>query len=152
VVDGILQGFETTLVVQMFGLPQNQPQEISDQGTDTSVENDSPEVQAEVQGESEQLTAVEVSPPEEVVEGPEVLATALIPIGDITPPPLFSPVTLSKAAALAVAFMVLITLVYDWILIRHRRTVRLVGKNLAHVIVILTVIYLVLIFRGGVIL
>ncbi len=135
VIDGSLDGYETTLVVQMFGTQANvaaQPRVT----TQTAVE--------EVSIVQESGDAVKRSQK-------DVLASALVPGGEIESPPLFTPLQLTKAFFLAVIMLIVGTLAYDAVVIGNREATRLVGKNLAHILVLMVVMYLVIFFKGGVV-
>jgi len=80
-----------------------------------------------------------------------VLASVLVPGGGIESPPLFTPLQLTKAFFLAVIMLIIGTLSYDTLVIGHRGVTRLVGKNLAHIFILMTVMYLVIFFKGGVV-
>lgn len=186
VVNGTLQGTETTLVVQLFGTPQAAAPKI----TDSAAVNASPKPKAvakaaspkpkptPVLGETEPTAspaAVTSPAPDEKPDGntevtlaqsgengssggpiadagePNVLGSGVLPLGAFTPPPLFSPLQLSKAFFLAMIFVILATLVYDGMIIGHRSAVRLVGHNLAHILILLMTAFLVVFFRSGVI-
>ncbi len=47
--------------------------------------------------------------------------------------------------------MLSLTLVYDMFVIGHYQTMRVVGKNLAHILLLIAVAFLVVFFRGGII-
>lgn len=138
VIDGSLGGYETTLVVQMFGLPQ---------ASVTSVNNEE-----EREGVTQEaVSVVDVAPEEEEPSEPTVLAGALITQGDLEVPPLFSALQLTKAFFLALILMIVFTLVYDGVVISNYDTARMVGKNLAHIIFLAAVCYLLIFFKGGII-
>lgn len=134
VIDGSLDGYETTLVVQMFG-------------SQTTVDI-KPDLADE--GEEEQLAVQESGDAVKRAQA-DVLASVLVPGGEIESPPLFTPLQLTKAFFLAVIMLIAGTLSYDTLVIGHRETTRLVGKNLAHIFLLLVVTYLVIFFKGGVI-
>ncbi len=161
VLDGELHGFETTLVVQMFGDQRQQPSAVGNtaaatgdsasetigavRGTEPIPSPDS------ITGETVERVAVVQAAPEEFSDNSQVLAASLVPIGSIERPPLFTPLQLSKAFFLAVILLVSSTLVYDFVIIEHRQATRLVGKNLAHIVVFMALAFLVLFFEGGMI-
>lgn len=132
VIDGELQGYETTLVVQMLGAPST----------------GAPKPQVSKQADAE---VVQVSGEAVKQNQTEVLASALVPGGSIQAPPLFTPLQLTKAFFLAVIMLITSTLVYDTFVMGHRDTLRLVGKNMAHIFLFLMVMYLVIFFKGGVV-
>jgi hypothetical protein len=136
VIDGTLQGVETTLVVQMFGTSKVLPAVLGDAG-ETVVAVEQAPVPAAVKSEPETTPL------------PEVMSGALVPQGSLTLPPLFTPLQLSKAIVLAVVFMLVTVLVYDSFIVGHLRIARLVGKNIAHVMFLGFVAFLVILFKGG---
>lgn len=134
VIDGSLDGYETTLVVQMFG-----SQVIA--GTQPSLVAETEESSLTVQ---ESGNAIKKSQT-------EVLASVLVPGGEIESPPLFTPLQLTKAFFLAVIMLIVGTLSYDTLVIGHREATRLVGKNLAHIFILAVAMYLIIFFKGGVV-
>jgi len=140
VIDGSLLGYETTLVVQMFGSPRDQSQVASITSDGMTVER----MAYDLQG-------IEQQPLSEGAQPAGVLAGALVPIGQLRSGPLFSPLQLSKAVVLFIVMMLSLTLVYDMFVIGHYQTMRVVGKNLAHILLLIAVAFLVVFFRGGII-
>jgi hypothetical protein len=154
VIDGVLNGHETTLVVQMFGSPQqvaaaipvvdeeSVPSDINALETTevagTATEN---EAFSGFITESDQLNFTE----------PAVLSGALVPQGNFVVPPLFSALQLTKAFFLALIIMIVLTLIYDAFIVGNRHTTRLVGKNLAHIIFFIGVGFLLIFFKGGIV-
>lgn len=147
VIDGTLEGYETTLVVQMFGSQPSQPLKAADIG-----KNDKNQGNFTIQEQSSSAANINQQPGEAVKRSQaEVLASVLVPGGVIETPPLFTPLQLTKAFFLAVVMMIIMTLAYDSLVIGHRQAIRLVGKNLAHIFLLIAVMYLVIFFKGGVI-
>ncbi len=132
VIDGSLDGYETTLVVQMFGTQTNAG------------------VKPEVVAEDEHYTVQESGDAVKRSQS-EVLASVLVPGGEIESPPLFTPLQLTKAFFLAVIMLIIGTLSYDTLIIGHRNAMRMVGKNLAHIFLFVAIMYLVIFFKGGVV-
>jgi hypothetical protein len=113
VVNGTLNGVETTLVVQLFGTPTPAPM-----ARETEVVGEL--------GESANARRELVLVPAALAQAEEgVLAT-----------PLISPFSLTKTLALFLLGLVLGALVLDVILVSRRKIVRLSGRNLAHLIFI----------------
>lgn len=159
VVDGTLEGYETTLVVQMFGSPNDGTAKIPATAVKT-VESQPPKPVATVVPTPAPVTATQPVPPAQSATKQAtppaspvgaVLASVLVPLGSIERPPLFTPLQLTKAFFLAVIVMIVSTLAYDGVVIGHRRTSRLVGKNLGHIALFLAVAYLLIFFKGGII-
>jgi hypothetical protein len=154
VIDGSLEGYETTLVVQLFGTPAR-----AETGSvPTSAENatlgvDTESLAQAVPTSEPNLIQVEPTTPEvleQPVSTPTVLASTLVPQGSITVPPLFSPLQITKAFFLAMIMMILGTLIYDSAVIGHRSMTRLVGQNLGHVMLFTVVAFLLISFKGGI--
>lgn len=141
VVDGVLDGYETTLVVQLFGQPATQVAKVSDVGVV------SPKVVPATLSEPEVPTAEFM--PTKVREA--VLAGSSIQGFVPAHSPIYSPLQITKAVFLAMILIIISTLVYDTVIISHRNTVRLVGKNVAHIMLLLCVGFLLLFFKGGMI-
>lgn len=167
VIDGQFQGVETTLVVQMFGSPRQAPAVITDQAPieDVNLPQGTQPALAEA-GSAEPATRpirVDVSQSgSEVGNQPTTAVLAesntnpgvtevRLTVPDIAAAPLLSPLQLSKAFFLAIVLLIVVTLVYDTIIVSHRNTLRFVGKNTAHILFLLLIGYLVLFFKGGLI-
>jgi len=137
VIDGKLEGFETTLVVQMFGTPK------VSQATVVSP----PQLLANAAEETAPLAAV---------TGPGTQQTAVLAGTTLSPlslrnSVLFSPLQLTKAFFLAVIILITVTLVYDSFIANNRRAARIVTKNLGHLVVFSAVTFIIVFFRSGVI-
>lgn len=158
VVNGTLNGVETTLVVQMFGSvsrntvtsaetsttqAQVTPQPAQPVLAETDILENSPEIQQQLPEQTVANTQAEE--PET-----QVLAESLLRLTE-TPPPLLSPLHISKAFFLAIIILVVMVLIYDTMIIDSYQTVRFVGKNLAHIALFSLIFFLVLLFKGGVI-
>lgn len=159
VIDGTLEGYETTLVVQMFGLPrqaiaaeQTTPQAVSTEPIAVEVVAEpAPAVGGvEQQGESGIEPTITIAQAPARTPEPNVLASVLVPQGSVTLPPLLTPLQLTKAVFLGLIMMILFTLVYDSVVIGNRSVMRLVGKNLAHVLFFMVVAFLLISFKGGI--
>jgi len=166
VVNGTLEGVETTLVVQMFGLPRIAvaqvpkptplPSIVKNETTDGKIIPSpvplSPEAAAGPLVSVEQTIPV-LSQPVATDQGttqPQVLASALLPQGSIELPPLFTPLQISKAIFLSLIMMLVFTLVYDALIVGNRQVVRLVGHNLSHVLLFSFVAFLIISFKAGI--
>ncbi|OGY17920.1 MAG: hypothetical protein A2784_01840 [Candidatus Chisholmbacteria bacterium RIFCSPHIGHO2_01_FULL_48_12] len=115
VVNGTLQGIETTLVVNLFGTPAVSLPQIS--GIQTPVQA------------------------QEIV----TITTAAA----ISSPPAISPLLLEKVIAVSIISLVLLTLLWDTLHSSKLRLVRLVGKNPAHILFLLTVLLVVIFSQAG---
>lgn len=163
VIDGNLLGHETTLVVQMFG---TQPTQVAQAQVPKTTNNqtaqaENPETISLTQPapslapapsnlDQELVQFVQEAKPT-TIGGPAVLASVLVPRGDLSLPPLFSALQLTKAFFLAMILMIVLTLIYDAFVIGHYKTTRLVGKNLAHIIFLAAVGFLLIFFKGGIV-
>jgi hypothetical protein len=146
VIDGVFQGYETTLVVQMFGKPKSGAQ-LGKNGDVAAAGSPSDAVR---EADGQPLFAFDASQPQQT-QHPAVLAGIIVPSGSIQVPPLFAPLQLVKAFFLSIIFILVATLIYDGLISEHQQTVRIVGKNLAHIIFFAAVIFLLLFFKGGII-
>ncbi len=132
VINGTLMGTETTLVVQLFGRP-------------ASV---TPSVGSAVISEK---ATVQQRPNSLAGAKPQVLSSETLPVSSLTMTPQLSPVQLIKSVFLALLSLLLVVLVYDAFLLGHGTHLRLVGKNLAHILFFSTALFLILLFKTGVI-
>lgn len=141
VVNGRLDGVETTLVVQMFG-------------TQSTVQANPPSVVVPVvTATAAAVQVAEVVPSQPIIEEEfsEVLSRSSVIQGELSRGILFSPQHLLKAFFLSILVLLVSVLIYDGLIVGHKNTVRLVGKNLAHILLFLAVGYLILAFKGGVV-
>lgn len=122
VVNGVLNGVETTLTVQLFGTQQQAgvvPQ-ISDVKNQIS----------DVRDKAEET----IQPEQEVIKG---LGSQKIAN------PILSPLAISKAFGIATLVLLAAVLVIDSIIISYRKTRRIAGRNWAHLAFIIFLIVLV---------
>lgn len=145
VVDGQIDGVETTLIVQMFGTPQSQKPNVASGHTSVI--------------KTAQAAATPTPTPTGSV--PDTM-----PLIDPSPSPLptqitntlpslypgISPFTISKILSFAFAIMILIVFGVDWIVAVNKNLIRLSGKNWAHITFLAFVIGLLVIIKQGVIL
>jgi uncharacterized protein YkwD len=160
VVDGTLLGTQTTLVVQLFGTPQ---QGTADILSDTKKAQQVAQVPSQPSPAKDVKTAPAAQPEDTIgfaepstdqpdtVIGRGVLGSEGFALSSLRAPALFSPLQMSKLFFLAIIFMLVMTLLYDGAITGHRNTVRLVGRNFAHVIMFLIVAYLLIVFKAGVV-
>lgn len=127
VVNGVLNGVETTLVVQLFGTKKSAISAVP-QITNTGL-------QAEAQ----------------TAKIPAVLPAETEKTSISVNSPLLSPFDLSKSLALATLGLLAVVLIVDSVIIWRKRIPRLVGHNLAHLIFLLALIGVVSIMSQGVI-
>jgi hypothetical protein len=159
VVDGLLNGVETTLVVQMFGTPETQvsqpsvavPAVASSTTNNTPTQTLRPTPSSTPKPSSTPIVSDENFNQEEIDSEIQVLAELVIPQGLLTRGILYSPQHVLKAFFLSIILILIVVLIYDFIIARHRDSVRFVGKNLAHIMLLVAVMYLIIAFRGGVV-
>lgn len=130
VVDGLLQGQETTLVIQMFGAP------IPETAADKNIEA--------VAAEEEAIPTTSISSP--------ATGTAVLSEAKKLTQPLFNSFNLTKTISAATIGLLTIILLVDIALVYQRRTIRISGKTLAHAIFVLTLLGMVLFSHQGAIL
>jgi hypothetical protein len=172
VVNGTLNGVETTLVVQLFGvplasaavaqesetakapLPTSTPSLVASQPTvEETAENikveETTEIEKEIEieetEEKEQIGQIEEMAPLSKV----ALAQAQ---GETKNPPLLSPFMLTKTIAIFLLGLILGSLLLDIILVYQRKIIRLSGKNIAHLIFIGGLLLTVILTTPGAIL
>lgn len=126
VVNGVLNGVETTLVVQLFGTPKSAISAVP-QITNTGLQAES------------------------LAKTPAVLPAETEKTSVAVHSPLLSPFDLSKSLALATLGLLAVVLIVDSVIIWRRRIPRLVGHNLAHLVFLLALIGVVSIMSQGVI-
>ncbi|MGB9706561.1 MAG: CAP domain-containing protein [Microgenomates group bacterium] len=137
VVNGTLNGVETTLVVQVFGTPAPVPVAKAEQKGPATITRLVPRLgEASVTEEKTPLTSV-----------------ALAQAGNETSsPPLFSPFWLTKTIAIFLLGIVLGALVLDAILVAQKRVVRLSSRNIVHLLFIGTLLLAIILTTPGAIL
>lgn len=129
IVDGTLQGVETRLVVQLLGSPAPIP---------------IAQVQAQTEAMTGEVKQTKTLPPAEIKEvvstapnieikpqfaGTSMSQTAAQSIGKEKK---ISPTQITQAFGMILITLILLTLLVDWAIAHKRKTVRLVGKNWAH--------------------
>lgn len=140
VVNGRLQGVETTLVVQMFGTPIMAAPTTDSQTTTTQTTPEAVVEEVPVQVQESLLDGD--SPPVFVMDSPTVLSQT--EVGNDPAPIYISPLDIRKSIVLAVILLIMVVLVVDEVIIRHRKTARFVGRNLAHMSFLILVALIVL--------
>ena len=168
VVNGRLEGFETTLVVQMFGAPAIAQSTVSDSSAINTQSEEAVELSSlpETKQASIHNPITAVAGDEDLVQDiklNDVTVTAkrtqdqnliqsiLQPIYQLEKSPLFSPLQLTKIAFLGVIFMIISVLVYDSLVIGNKKSMRVVGQNLGHITILMVTGFLIFLFKGGVI-
>ncbi|MDQ3008731.1 MAG: CAP domain-containing protein [bacterium] len=154
VIDGTLEGYETTLVVQMFGSPRStvtaiQRQAVSATAAEIGSDDDKivpalPILQVQAADEA-QVEFARVTLPSEVVLA-ELQSADRPAFG-----PYFTPLQLTKAVFLGIVMLISTTLLYDSLVIGNRAALRLVGQNTAHLLLFFFIAFLLIFYKGGII-
>lgn len=144
VVNGIMDNIETTLVVQEFGTRRTAQAQVTEAAVGTAVK---PAPKTATPAPTPAVVA-QAQPNAEVLAG-EVQRVPVASVAPLPRAPLFSPLQLSKAFFLGMLILLIAVLFYDMLVAHNKNTVRLVGKNLAHIALFLTVAFLVIFFKGG---
>lgn len=132
VMDGYLNGVETTIVVQMFGTPQSSVARIASDTVDAKP------VQA-----SEKV----------IVEKPAVLEAKSVSAGEkIIPSAGISPLDLTRSWSLAFVVLILFALSMDWLFVLRYNIIRISGKTWAHLTYFATLAAILIIIKQGMIL
>ena len=136
VVNGTLNGVETTLVVQLLGTPPTTTAQANP--VKVPIAANIPTA-APTPAEPATITPAVIQPEIETQIG-EVAPLSRVALaqnkGESTSPPLFSPFLLTKTIAIFLLGLILGALALDAVFVSQRRIIRLSGKNLAHLIFI----------------
>jgi len=159
VVNGTLNGQETTLVVQHFGKPSVVAAAIPAQAASAPVK--APVVATSApKATVEPLVAV-VQPeilPVEMLEKPATAPVktdyvnsnaTVIQSSDIQATPAVSPFDLTKSLNIALSAVVILVLVLDGWLIYSRKTIRRSGKNFVHLSLFALVVIIIVLTKSG---
>ena len=120
VVDGVLDGQSTTLVVQMFG--------------STSVVSTASETQPPVQAKPQiALGEEKIDIPQKEYEKPHFVASAIIPQAK---EPLIDPYQSIKIVGFSIISFILILMVLDLLILRRRGVFRFSSHHLAHMAIL----------------
>lgn len=156
VVNGTLNGVETTLVVQMFGTPLASTP-VAQKPSTVKAPSPTPTVsvtpvQPVVSEVAEKAT--ETAEIKEEVEEPAPLARIALAQAqeEDQSPPLLSPFMLTKTVAIFLLGLILGALLLDIILVYQKRIIRLSGRNIAHLIFIGGLLLAVILTTPGAIL
>ncbi|MBU0618650.1 hypothetical protein KKD62_00265 [Patescibacteria group bacterium] len=148
VVDGVLQGQETTLVVQFFGTPVSAVAE-------APPAEKIPQAPAESAGLIPSTEVLEVKiEPIAVADLPETTnqSTILSQSNQQIRQPILSSFNLTKTVSLATTGLLILVLLADALLVYQHKTIRISGKTLAHVIFLGALLSITLLSQPGVIL
>lgn len=130
VMDGYIDGVETTIVVQMFGSAASTAPKI------TSANIGVPQVQAESKN-----TVLDVEPINVVQENQH-----------LEPESGLSPLDLTRSWSLAFVVMILFALSLDWIFVLRYNIIRISGKTWAHLTYFAAIAAIAIIIRQGIVL
>ena len=171
VVDGTLQGVETRLVVQMFGTPTPAP--IAQVIPQAQAQQAQPQTQPQPQVQQPAPATAQITPVEEETPVPAETAleeTPFIAQGQVRQEPrpqfvgstafqrltsplrderIVSPTEITQVFGIMLVVLILGTLVVDWVIAHRRRTVRLVGRNWAHITYMVVVGLMLLQYAQG---
>ncbi len=123
VVDGFINGVETTLVVQLFGTPQ--PSSTANQSITQLVAPAFASQPKEIEKESSQTNTKHEA--------------------------VFTPFLVSRSLSLAFIFFIIVALAIDWLFVLRYRIIRISGKSWAHLTYFLAMLVILLIIKQGLI-
>lgn len=157
VVDGSLQGVETRLVVQMFGFPiagqQLAQAPANPSQTQKVITQPEAAISEQVQPEVEVAQLEETGFGQNLNPGPEVkyAGTQLMETVAVSQPDkiLVSPTQVTQTFGAILVMLILGTLVIDWVIAYKRNTIRLVGKNWAHLTFLGAVVLMIIQYAQG---
>lgn len=126
VVTDNLKGFRTTIVVQLFAVPSSVAIK-GNAGEDFLLPKAAEAIKDEI---------------DPAVAGEKNINTDWI----------FSRLNLTRSFFLIVVLLIVLTLVYDSLIASSQKYQRMVGQNFAHIALLITVAFLLVLFKGGVVL
>ena len=155
VIDGTLEGVETTLVVQHFGTPVGEVAQAPQKTIIPQAEAKTPVEEVE----TEEITLREEPSFAEASEGKEPVTEVSLPavVPSMTQATageknLISPFSLTQVVSLILLFTLLSLVIVDGLIVYKRKIIRLSGRPLAHTIFLLAMILIILLSRQGAIL
>lgn len=143
VVNGVLAGEETTLVVQLFGLKSTAV---------ASIGEASAQAQSQISGQAvEQEPLIAFSEEAKAEENFLTLPKATLSQArqELNSYPLLSSFYLTKSLNLALILLVIIVLAIDGWLVWHRKTIRISGKSFIHLSLFALIALLILLSENG---
>jgi hypothetical protein len=161
VVNGKLQGVETTLVVQMFGVP---PTGQTPKTTEKAATDEAPQVAAQPKPEP---VVVEVAALEPVIEPipvpeptsqpaaaePQLLelnqATLEVKTDGAEAPKMVSPLDITKAVGTSLIVLLVLVLAYDTVMVSKKNLPRRVGNNWAHIGFLGVILFIIVVMTQG---
>lgn len=150
VVEGDLDGVDTTLIVQLFGTkmsvaPQIAPVAEAKETLQSVAEE--PMVKTEMSDETIKEEIVPVETPLEEFAGTQI--TEAREAGASSTQILISPFTTTKNISLITITLLLLVLAIDAIVISKSRIARISGRNLAHILFIGMIMTIIIILKAG---
>jgi hypothetical protein len=154
VVNGKLQGVETTLVVQMFGVP---PTGQAPKTTEKAATDEAPQVasQPEPKPAAVEVAALEpvVEPVVEPVAEPQMLelnqATIEVRTAGAEAPRMVSPLEITKAVGTSLIVLLVLVLAYDTVMMSKKNLPRRVGNNWAHIGFLGVILFIIVVMTQG---
>ena len=143
VVNGVLDGVETTLVIQEFGQRRSEINTLTiNDSNKNKITND-----ASSSGTTKSLPVAQIklSPTplledeDELIPTPAMLGTTNNEVISSTNDFKVSPINLTQAWSLSIAMLMILVFALDWWLVSHKKLPRLIGKSWAHIMVLITV-------------
>lgn len=150
VVDGTLNGAETTLVVQHFGAPLGG----AVAQLPVSATQATPPVEKKAAAVTQSVPTITPTPVSIAVVGvtPAPESTAILAQAKGTGKPLINPFVLTRNASLALLFFLLVVIMVDGITAYRKKILRLTGRSLAHFLFLGMVVLIIFLTAQGVIL
>ncbi len=127
IVSGKLNGYETTLVVEMFATPSDNTQIMDGKTLSSAVDS----VQHSLSDVSEEVAKSSIAIKQDSI--------------------VLNPVVLGKSFFILILFLILFALIYDGFVFNDKNKVRIIGHNLSHILFISTIFYLVILFKSGIV-
>jgi len=156
VVNGTLDGIETTLVVQMFGAAQTANAQNMAAVTQQAAATQDNQLTRENNEQSENTTAEPAAEKslsdkleQPIFEVEQALALSSGEPDFTSQSSYISPLHLIKSFAAAVLILLMGTLIYDMVIIKQHPRTRFTGKNAAHLMYFLAITFVILVFRSG---
>jgi len=148
VLNGTLNGEETTLVVQMFGKRMVSVQKPALVPLQAAVA----QTPVNISPSPALIPTSFVTPAPTLAKIPPVVSSSSLEAAVVNKKPLIDVLNLERRLSLGLIMVLLSVLVVDGVFVLKRKTVRVVGHNIAHIIFLATLIGLVFLTKKGVIL
>lgn len=155
IIDGKLNGVETTLIVQEFGKPRS-ASAITQSGSASSsiAQLENPPL-IDTTHDDRDLSVTNLPNQVETTEPNTLVNNESTTLGEThespSSPSLFSPHALTRSWAIALSIILATVLVIDILVIRHHRIPRLTGRPLAHLIFVIGVLISIISSQPGLI-